>query len=126
MVPFASASKLRIPLPAGALLLLLLLLAAAGCSMGDERMAMAYVDPAAYRYHSCEQLAEASATASKRQRELDELIVKAQQDRAGALVTAAVYRGEYLSTVGNLRLIEEAEKGKNCQPPEPAHRSVLR
>ncbi len=100
-------------------------LAGLGCSMGDDRMAMAYVDPATFRYYSCEQLEAAAKGTEAQQRQIEATISKAERGTGGALVSAVAYRADYLATVGNRRLIAEATKEKNCPPP-PEPKATLR
>jgi len=85
-----------------------------GCGAGVET---ALVDPAKYQFHNCAQLQREMRTLSTRAHELRVLNDKAARDPAGALVARVAYDPEYLSTMGNIELVETAARDKNCDPP---------
>lgn len=83
-----------------------------GCGRGVE---MALVDPDKYQFHSCPQLAREMNTLRTRSQELRALYERASRD--STLVARAAYEPEYLSTIGNMQLIETAARENRCSPP---------
>src|SRR4030095_12545276 len=59
-----------------------------GCAAGAGDGPFFFADPGKYQFHSCEQLAVASKQKRDRQRELKELIDKAEQAAGGQLGSA--------------------------------------
>lgn len=91
------------------------LLAAAlplGCGGGIE---MALVNPDKYQFHSCAQLAREMDTLRTRSQELRALYERASRD--STLIARAAYEPDYLSTIGNMQLIETAARESRCSPP---------
>lgn len=76
---------------------------------------MALVNPDKFRFHTCPQLAREMTKLHDRSRELRALYDKATRD--SPLVARAAYEADYLSTVGNMQLIEAAARERNCDPP---------
>ena len=67
-----------------------------GCaSSGGEFSAMMFADPGKYQYKTCDEIAAAAVNAAARQKQLRELIAKAEQGAAGTVVSTIAYRGEY-------------------------------
>jgi hypothetical protein len=66
---------------------------------------------------SCSDIANATATTSKREQELQGLIDRAEQESAGVLVAAAAYRTELLKARGDLNMLAEAARSKKCEFP---------
>jgi hypothetical protein len=85
-----------------------------GCG---ARVEMALVDPAKYQFHSCEQLEREMKQLRERAHELQALRDKATRDPAGAFVAGVAYEPDYLTTLGNMELVETAAREKNCSPP---------
>jgi hypothetical protein len=82
-----------------------------GCGSFD----MLFVTPGAFDYSSCADIAAAVKGTSARQQELKVLIDKAEQESAGVIIAAGAYRSEYLKTQGDLKLLQEAARTKNCE-----------
>jgi hypothetical protein len=91
-----------------------------GCSFSDDRMASAFIDPAAYLYYSCDQLEALAKGSIQQQKTLDGYIKKAEQGTGGKIIATTVYGVDYLNAVGNQRLIEQTAKDKSCPVPESA------
>jgi hypothetical protein len=91
-----------------------LLLAAivSGCAGSMEMM---FVNPGSFDYMSCADLAAATRTTTKRERELKELTDRAEQESFGVLVAATTYRSEQMKARGDLLLLAEASRNKNCE-----------
>jgi hypothetical protein len=100
---------------AGALAALL-----AGCSTGADVIGTAMVDPAQFTFYKCPDLIARNRAAMVRQRELRDLMDKAEKETGGALVSAMAYRSEYVSLGGELRLLHQVAAEQNCTLPPPA------
>src|SRR5689334_6535765 len=74
-------------------------------------------DPGKYQYYNCEQLAKANTSQTVRQRELRELIDKAEQGAGGVVVSVLAYRADYVAVNEDLRVIETTARSKNCVTP---------
>ncbi|MEA2991850.1 MAG: hypothetical protein QOD40_770 [Alphaproteobacteria bacterium] len=90
---------------------LLLAATVSGCGSFD----MLFVTPGAFDYSSCADIAAAVKGTSARQQELKVLIDKAEQESAGVIIAAGAYRSEYLKTQGDLKLLQETARTKNCE-----------
>ncbi len=106
-----------------ATLLALLLLCAAGCSTASNVDVMLFADPGKYQYHSCDQILKAGQAVAAREAKLRELIQKAEQGAAGALIGTVAYRGEHRTVVEELAVIDGASRRKHCATP-PSWRST--
>ncbi len=99
----------------------------AGCA-GDAAEQF-LVRPGRFDYLSCAEIAKASETAAKRERDLKALIDRAEKESFGVLMAAASYRGEYLQAQGEQKMLAEVASQKNCgaersppAAPAPARR----
>src|SRR3982750_113794 len=86
---------LRGLLPARVLQLVALCALVTGCATSEGPYFFA--DAGKYQFHSCEQLAAVSKQKHDRQRELKELIDKAEQGAGGQIVSVLAYRSDYVS-----------------------------
>jgi hypothetical protein len=97
------------------LLLTLSLLFTAGCATsGSEYSVMMFADPGKYQYKTCDEIAAAALNAAARQKQLRELIAKAEQGTGGAVVSTIAYRGEYRTVSEELSVIEGTARTKKC------------
>lgn len=100
---------------------LLLGLSVAGCAMEAP---LFVADSGKYQYYNCEQLEKARTTQTTRQRELKELIDKAEQGAGGQIVSVLAYRSDYVAVNEDLQVIEATAREKRCPPaaasPAPA------
>jgi hypothetical protein len=96
-----------------------LLLAAlvAGCA-GDTAEQL-FVRPGGFDYLSCPELVAAQQRAEKREQELKVLIDRAEKESIGVLIAAASYRGDYLRSQGEQKMVAEVIRQKNCPPDTP-------
>jgi hypothetical protein len=96
-----------------------------GCASdgGDGPGALFLADSGKYNYHTCEQLAAAGKKQSDRQRELKELIDKAEQGAGGQIVSLMAYRSDYVAVNEDLRVIESTSRSKNCQTSSSSQRN---
>ena len=99
----------------------------AGCA-GDAAEQF-LVRPGRFDYLSCAEIAKASETGAKRERDLKALIDRAEKESFGVLMAAASYRGEYLQAQGEQTMLAEVAREKNCgaerspaRAPAPAPR----
>jgi hypothetical protein len=93
---------------------LLLGLTLAGCAAETP---LFLADSGKYQYYNCEQLATARLQQTTRQRDLKELIDKAEQGAGGVVVSAIAYRSDYVAVNEDLRVIEMTARNKNCVTP---------
>jgi len=94
-----------------------------GCASSDGPYFFA--DAGKYQYHNCEQLAAASKQKHERQRELKELIDKAEQAAGGQIVSVLAYRSDYTAVNEELQVIDSAVREKNC-PASPPSKGTIR
>ena len=89
----------------------------AGCASSDGPYFFA--DAGKYQYHSCEQLAVASKQKHERQRELKELIDKAEQAVGGQIVSVLAYRSDYVAVNEEVQVIDSTVREKKCAVSPP-------
>jgi len=94
-------------------ILVILLLAALPLGCGG-RPEMALVDPAKFQFHTCAQLEREMTKLRDRAQELRTLHAKATRD--SPLVARVAYEADYVSTIGDIQLIESAGREKSCDP----------
>jgi hypothetical protein len=96
----------------------------AGCASSGVEGPLLFADAGKYHFHNCEQLAAAAKGQSTRQRELKELIDKAEQGAGGQIVSVLAYRSDYVAVNEDLQVIEATAREKRCPPaaasPAPA------
>ena len=112
-MPAASWSE-RVPARSSRIVTLVLAALPLGCTGPAEMM---LVDPAKYQLHTCVQLEREMKTLSEHAHELSALHDKAVRDTAGAVIARIAYEPDYLSTIGNIRLIAAAAQDRDCDPP---------
>jgi hypothetical protein len=89
-----------------------------GCASSDGPYFFA--DAGKYQFHNCEQLAAVSKQKHDRQRELKELIDKAEQATGGQIVSALAYRSDYVAVNEELQVIDSTAREKNCAASPPS------
>ena len=94
---------------AGALLLAMLV---AGCAA--ESVDLMFIRPGQFDYLGCAEIATATRSAAERERELEALTERAEREAFGALVAVAAYRSDLLQAQGQLKLLTEAARNKQC------------
>ena len=92
----------------------------AGCASGAGDGPYFFADAGKYHFHSCEQLAAASKQNLTRQRELKELIDKAEQAAGGQIVSVLAYRSDYVAVNEELQVIDSTIREKNCAATPPS------
>jgi hypothetical protein len=83
-----------------------------GCATSDGPYLFA--DAGKYQFHNCEQLATVSKQKHDRQRELKELIDKAEQGAGGQIVSVLAYRSDYVAVNEELQVIDSTVREKKC------------
>jgi hypothetical protein len=94
-----------------------------GCASSDGPYVFA--DAGKYQFHNCEQLATASKQKHERQRELKELIDKAEQAVGGQIVSVLAYRSDYVAVNEEVQVIDSTLRDKNCAASPPS-KGVIR
>jgi hypothetical protein len=89
-----------------------------GCASSDGPYVFA--DAGKYQFHNCEQLATASKQKHERQRELKELIDKAEQAVGGQIVSVLAYRSDYVAVNEEVQVIDSTVREKNCAASPPS------
>jgi hypothetical protein len=98
---------------ARSLIVVTLILAALPLGCGSHP-GIALVDPAKYQFHDCTQLARDLKPLRERAHELQALYQRAARDSGGAFVAKVTYEADYLTTIGDIELIETAMREKKC------------
>lgn len=107
--------RLRLP----AILSGLALLAALGGCASNDKTGTMLVSPSRFTLYNCKELAYQQTQSVTRQRELEGLIARAKQDASGGLVSAIAYEPEHQSVLGELKVLRQEAKEKNCNLPDP-------
>lgn len=94
-------------------LIVTLVLAALPLGCGG-RVEMALVDPAKYTFYNCAQLQRDMTRLREQEQELKTLHDKVARD--SLLVARVAYEADYLSTIGDMQLIETAARDRECNP----------
>jgi hypothetical protein len=94
------------------------LLAACASEISNPLMGGAFVDPGKYEFYSCDQIAANRKSVEKRAQELKLLMDKAEKGPGGAVVNVIAYKGEYLATQDELKVIDATARDKKCKTPE--------
>jgi len=110
-------AMLRDKFAARTLLLVAMCALVAGCATSDGPYFFA--DAGKYQFHSCEQLATASKQKHERQRELKELIDKAEQAVGGQIVSVLAYRSDYVAVNEEVQVIDSTVREKKCAVAPP-------
>ena len=84
-----------------------------------DNATLAFVDPARYDFYDCKQLETERKKLAKNIEDLRKDMAKADTGFAGPVVSEMVYRNDYLSNVGQLRLADKAWKNNNCRDTVP-------
>ena len=97
-------------------------LALGACSSAGEPGFLLLADPGKYQYHNCQQLDVARTRVVARQKDLKELIEKAEGGTAGVFVGAIAYRTDYVAGDQDLKTIDATAREKNCPLPSVPNR----
>jgi hypothetical protein len=86
----------------------------AACSLSTEEIATSYVAPGKFDLSTCKEINDGLRERAERVRKLQELIDKAGREAGGEVVAALAYRTEYVTTYGELRVLQDTAVRKNC------------
>jgi hypothetical protein len=89
-----------------------------GCSSSLDSRFTVFADPGKYDYYSCDQIAGMQKHWSGRERDLKQLMDKAEQSSSGAVVNVIAYQADYVSAREELKVLEATARTKNCKPPQ--------
>ncbi|MGP0089974.1 MAG: twin-arginine translocation pathway signal [Xanthobacteraceae bacterium] len=85
-----------------------------GCAANLDNVGLATADPLKYELYNCKQLAVALEGANKRERELRELIGKAEHDAGGTIVATLAYKNDYARTRGDIKVVQDTMERRDC------------
>ena len=88
-----------------------------GCAVADNPFTV-FADPGKYQYNTCEQIAGQKKTWTTREREIRQLMDKAEQSTGGAVVNVFAYKADHVAAQEELKVLEATARSKNCDPPE--------
>jgi len=106
-----SGPKARAAAPA---LLFALALPLAGCGTTSDPLATAITAPGQYDLYDCPAIKVASAGISKRQRQLEGLMARAERGAGGGFVSATTYKPEYITLRGKMSQLRRAAAENHC------------
>ena len=91
-----------------------------GCSTNLE-LGSLYATPGKYYFLRCVDLVPRIAGSQARQKELTELMDRANKDTAGPVVNALVYSADLAQARADEKLLRQTAEEKNCniEPPKP-------
>jgi hypothetical protein len=89
-----------------------------GCATPSDSSVTFFADPGKYQYSSCEQLASQRKSWTTRERDLKQLMDRAEQGAGGALVNVLAYKSDYVAATEELKVLESAARSKHCASPE--------
>lgn len=101
----------RLILPAA---LSALLTACANTGVPDDDIGQLLVGPDKFVLYNCPDIARAAREISNRQRKLEALMARASADSGGRMVSAIAYRPEYLQARGEMNVLRQTAREKNC------------
>jgi hypothetical protein len=88
----------------------------AGCTASEQDSTSRFlVAPGKYVLFNCAQIKQTAEDNSKRQHELEALMLKAGNDSAGRLVSAVAYKPEYYQLRGEMADLRQAAADKKCK-----------
>lgn len=126
-----SGPKTRFAAPA-LLVVLAATLPLAGCETTSDPLSVAATAPGQYDLYDCAALKVAARAVVSRQRELEQLMARANQGPAGGLVSATTYQPEYVTLRGKMTQLRQAAAANHCnfdpsavrvtEPPQPAEK----
>jgi hypothetical protein len=73
------------------------------------------VDPSAYAYYRCEDIARALPGKLAREQQLKALIAVAEKESFGVAIAAVAYQDEYVRTQAEIRILAESARERRCE-----------
>ena len=98
----------------------LMLLALAGCTSISEQTGSFWVQPGKYDFLKCPDIVQRTVAVEAREKQLLDLMERADRDAAGPLVNAMVYTADLKQTRADLELLRRTAREKGCNKPAPA------
>jgi hypothetical protein len=77
-----------------------------------------FADHGRYEFFNCEQLVVQRVAGKARERELKQLMDRADRSTGGTLVNAIAYKGDYVAVTEELQVIDMTLRVKKCPTPE--------
>lgn len=90
----------------------------AACSTSIQEQSL-FVAPGKYDFLTCKDIAQREVSATLREKELNSLMDRANQDAAGPLVNALVYSGDLAQVRAEQRLLRRTAIEKKCDEQNP-------
>jgi hypothetical protein len=87
------------------------------CAVADNPITV-FADPGKYQYNTCEQIAGQKKYWTNREKELKQLMSKAEQSAGGAVVNIFAYKADHVAATEELKVLEGTARAKNCDSPE--------
>jgi len=105
----------------GALAGALLCAALGGCAGSIDSIYSTglWVQPGKYDFIKCPDIAQRLAGAKAQEKNLMNLMARADQEVAGPVVNVMVYQAQLEQARGDIRLLEQTYREKNCHEPPP-------
>jgi len=88
--------------------------ALAGCSLSDGYGTLT-VDPGRYSVYHCKDLIAQRGNLARREKELRNLIDKANEGPGGGAISAMAYRADYENVLTEEKLLQRTAAEKNCE-----------
>jgi hypothetical protein len=107
---------------------LLLAAALSGCaSTSDDTTGASFVSAGTYTFYTCDQLATYIKATRTKLTETEQLMARSAQGAGGEFVNAIAYRTEYMRLRGELKVLMDTARAKNCAVLSPwtSERSVF-
>lgn len=90
-----------------------------GCAQNLD-LGILYAAPGKYDYLRCEDLPGRLANALKREKELSDLMIRANQEASGAVVSVVAYSADLAQVRADIKILRQAAVDKKCGNIEPA------
>jgi hypothetical protein len=101
--------------------LMALALPLAGCETTSDPLATVVTAPGQYELYDCPAIKVTATGIVGRQRQLEDLMARANQGPVGGLISATTYKPEYVTLRGKLSQLRRVAAEKNCKfvPGQP-------
>ena len=81
------------------------------------------IDPGHYSEYHCNQLATRGKELLKREKDLHDLMVRADESNGGAVIGTLAYRADYESVLAEEKIVQREAAEKKCEVGPPAYTS---
>jgi hypothetical protein len=86
-----------------------------GCGVGTDGIGALMVDPMRYDGYNCKQLSSQWNALLAREKELRNLIDKADEGVGGTVIGAMAYRGDYQTVLEDKKVLQRTAAARQCQ-----------